>query len=526
MLFFRQIRFLRVLALGVLAAGPLWVWGQEDGAAPMIRIQGGNVPRDMFPPEMLPPVPLSEEERATIERSIEDLKSDNSEVRAGAVMILGKYEHTHAREAVIGVLRDPSARVRRAALVSVVEWSRGAPGSAVMPVLELLGDDDVEIRRAASSSLSAMMGIRRTYQVIRPQSGLAGDLPPGVEAVMRRAFQDEDVLVRRNMLANYHALGLSLAPEAWEALLTDVDRQVRLAALPLAGRHAPQDVFYRQAAALTESEDRVERLQLAREMATRGSRPEAREVLVVLAADGDREVAAEALIGRLRFESSRSLMQEAVRRLLEGDMTQEQGVRFFRVMRINPAEAAPYLPRLIELEDATLRREAVAVYLDVGLGRQRPDVFKQLLADRSPEVRQEVVHHLVSESGRLNPALVEMMLASPYPDVRAGLIHGTGHMPAERAADVLFDLLLDERQDIRTRALRDIVERRLPGWSQALSATLRDPDTQMQRIALGLIFRNPYEGDRAALLRFLEEYPESPLAMPIRAHLGAQPAGS
>ncbi len=510
-----------IASLALLAAAVSPALRADDEEPPThFKFQSGNIPRDLFPPEVLPPVRLTEEERLTIERARQDLKSDLPERRAGAVMLLGKYEHPSAREPVVEALGDPSARVRRAALVSVTEWNRGAPGEAVIPVLNLIGDEDADIRRNASAAVPTMMTIRRTYELIRPNSSTTQPLPAQTRAILIRAFSDEDAVVRRNMVNNAYALGVDLPPQLWLALLDDPDRQVRLSALPYAARHAPNQAFLQKAAEIAQREDRAERLQLARELSLRGANPENQELLRLLTDDADEEVAAEALLGRLRYQPNRALMKEAVARILQKQMGQEQAVRFFRLIRIAPDEAAPFLPSLITLNDAVLRREAVAAYLDFGLAANKPEAVKGFLEDPSPEVRQQAVNYLSSATGLANDALIEDMLFSEHLDVRRGLIRLSAQMPPQQASDLLLDLLLDENLQIRGHALREAVERQLPGWPKALGATLRDPDFELQKLALMLMFKYPYEGNREDMISFLKDYPNSPLSKLIRAQLG------
>lgn len=516
-----HLKQLTALGMVLLVLSPLAAQNSPN----RVRIQNSGIPRHLLPPEILPQVKLTKEERITIERGISDLKSPDKEVRAGAVMILGKYDHPSARLPVVQALSDESPRVRRAALVSVAEWSRGAPHQAIIPVLKLVGDEDLEIRRTASATIPTMMNIRQTYQIIRPSPDGMKPLPPEIIEILKTGYKDGDAVVRRNLVNHYYSLNINLPGETWTELLNDPDRQVRLAALPLAARHAPQDLFFTKATELAQSEDRVERLQLARELTMRGIQPQAQEILAMLQQDEDQEIASEAILGSLRSNSDSKLFKTAVKQLLDGKMTQEQGVRFFRIIRMSPSDAIPYLADLIQLEDAVLRREAIAAYLDLGMADGKPRKLDPFIEDPSESVRKEVINYLSSGTGRTDDKLIEAMVFSPYADVRAGLIPISNLLQPEPATDVLMDLLLDENIQIRANALQETVRRQLPPWSNVLSASLLDPDYQMQRAALGLILKNPFPGDKKALANFLSEHPDSPLAPLIRARLG-MPKGS
>ncbi|MEM9227915.1 MAG: HEAT repeat domain-containing protein, partial [Verrucomicrobiota bacterium] len=188
---------------------------------------------------------ITSEEQATIERALLDMRSNNPEYRAGAVMLLGKYPVDQARQAVVAALADPHTRVRRAALVSIVEWNRNAPPEAIIPVLKLIGDEDVELRRTASAAIPSMMAVRRSQELLMPGRSL--ELPAELRATLLAAYLDGDVIVRRNMLANHYMLNLPVPGEVFLKLTEDEDRQVRLGAIPLAARFSDRESFTRRA---------------------------------------------------------------------------------------------------------------------------------------------------------------------------------------------------------------------------------------------------------------------------------------
>ncbi|MDP0495156.1 MAG: HEAT repeat domain-containing protein [Verrucomicrobiota bacterium JB024] len=474
------------------------------------------IPRNLFPPSLLPEPKLSPEEEATINRALADLKSENSEFRAGAVMLLGKYESRQAREAVIAALADPTPRVRRAALVSVMEWNRGAPVEAVVPVLRLVGDEDAELRRTASAAIPSMMAVKNAMEILRP--GTVAPLPDDVNQILIDAYLDEDVIVRRNLLTNTFYLNLPVPGDTFLALMNDEDPQVRLEAVGLAARFAEPKAFAREALRWINDGNRPERLRLARELA-RQPTPAQLELLRQLAEDEDDEIAAEALLGRFRPLGTDDTFDRLLTRLREGRLKQEQGLRFLQLMRLHPSEVAGHIDILVQLDDPLLRREAVELFFNMGYAQDNPDQVAAFIADPSPEVRAAALKYYERRSGDIDPALLEAMLTSRYPDVRLTLVYMTSSMKNPAVEDALLDLLLDEETAIRQQSLREIVRRRMDGWEDILTASLDDEDIFIQRHAADLIMRSQMPDGNRVLRAYIDSHPNSPLVPLLRIYL-------
>lgn len=506
--------------LAFLIAGSSGLHAQQGG----LRMQNQSIPRHMLPPEMLPQAQLTPDERATIQRCLKDLQSPESETRAGAVMILGKYDHPLARQPIINALSDPSPRVRRTALVSVAEWNRNTPYAAVEPALRLIDDEDVEIRRMASGTLGILLNVRQTYLLIRPQD-TDPQLPSDIRSKLTGAFLDDDPVVRRNLIRNYENLRLPLPEATWQTLLLDTDRSVRLTTLPKAARFAPPQVVLNAARELAQSEDRAERLQLARELDRFNNIAEAQAVLEDLRDDADDEVASEALIAQLRTQPSEAVVKTLLSRLIQGKMSQAQGLRTLRLLRFSGFIPPAYFEQLILLKDSVLRQQAVEAFLDSGLAEKNPQALALFAEDHSQAVRDALIDFLEIHPNLLKEPLREALIWSPHEEIRQGLVRVSRQMQPREAAELLNELLLDETMLVRANALQEMVLRGLPDWQKMLSASLLDPDDAMQRVSLSLILEKPYPGDTEALQRFLKTYPKSPLSRLIRIKLGQMKEG-
>ncbi|MGE9292754.1 MAG: HEAT repeat domain-containing protein [Puniceicoccales bacterium] len=475
-----------------------------------------GIPRNLFPPSLMPEPRLSPEEKATIERALEDLRSDNSEYRAGAVMLLGKYDSAQAREAVIKALEDPSTRVRRAAMVSVMEWNRAAPATAIVPVLRLVGDEDVELRRSASTAIQPMIAIRAATEALRP--GVRVVIPDDVRQILIDAYLDEDVIVRRNMLTNHFYLNLPVPGETFIALMGDEDPQVRLEAVGLAARFAEPDAFTREAQRWIENGNRTERLRLPRELPPRPSTAQL-ELLRMLSEDEDDEIAAEAMLARFRALGTDATFEKLYARLNEDRLKQEQAQRFLQILRMHSGEVPGHIEALTGLDDPLLRREAVDLFFDMGYAQQQPEQVLIFIADPSEQVRAVVLKYYERRHGDMPPQLREAMLTSRHPEVRQSLATMSATMPDDIATELLLDLLLDDQTAIRQQSLREIARRQLPGWQDILLASLNDDDLMIQRSAAELIMRTQMPGGTEALRQLLQSEPDTPLAPLIRLYL-------
>ena len=186
----------------------------------------------------------------TINRALTDLQSSNVDTRVGSIMLLGKYEDPQALDGVVQGLSDVHVRVRRAALVSLVEIQAAMPPHAIEPMMLLLNDDDVEIRRMVSSSLSMLVNLWNSYNRGSQLIPIRPTLPLQVRQRFINAFLDEDVVVRRNMLNYYFYLGIQLPETVLLSLLRDEDDMVRLEALRLATRITRHSTVLKEAESL------------------------------------------------------------------------------------------------------------------------------------------------------------------------------------------------------------------------------------------------------------------------------------
>lgn len=472
--------------------------------------------RLFMPPELFPEPRLTQQEQETINRALEDLKSDNPEIRAGAAMLLGKYPANQAKKAVVKALDDPSPRVRRAALVAIAEWRHGISVEAVEPILSHIADEDVEVRRQVSSMIPQMMSIFRTARMIRPDFNQQS-LNPRIRQALLKAYQDEDAVVRHNVLIAHQEMNIHPPAEVFIELLSDPDRKVRLEAIPLAiGYGRPED-WRKPAEAIIEGDDRVAQVRLTAELGRRGSQ-QGLELLEMITASDNPEIAAEASLSLFRWTGDPNQLKWLIEQLEADRLTQDQGQRLIQLMRGYPDLSAPLAPALTELRSAVLRQEAVRLFLSLGLTDQYPEIYERFFTDSSKDIRAMAIAQLTARPDFVTPARIDSLLDNPHADVRASLVNLAIRLPQQQANNLLLDLMLDESVDVRVAALETISTLRLPKWTDIVASSVEDPDFAMQRAAVLIIMHNQQFPRREALLQdYVDNNPKSPLTPRIRA---------
>ncbi len=251
-----------------------------------------------------------ETEAETIRRCLADARSEDVRLRRRAVLILGKYRAAAAVDAVVTCLRDPDDEVRRSAAVAVSEWDV-IPRSAQADLLRLVGDENVHVRRVASSMLPEMLGGRLglgeglvlaervltfpgsprsvapgVAQPSLPAGGMplpaefpAAMVPVGIAlppaelaALLNRSLGDEDATVRRNVLTAARYLPGALSRGALEPLLRDPDREIRILAIQAFGQLRGEEAARGEAlAALVAETDSTARREVARSLGRLGA---------------------------------------------------------------------------------------------------------------------------------------------------------------------------------------------------------------------------------------------------------------
>lgn len=419
----------------------------------------------------------------TIAKALSDLESSQVDTRVGSIMLLGKYEDPAALQGVVKGLRDSHVRVRRAALVSLIEIQSAMPSNAVEPILLLLGDDDAEIRRMVSSSLATLVNLWNSHNRGNQLIPLRPSIPLAVRQRFINAFLDEDVVVRRNMLSYYFFLSIQLPETILMALLEDEDDRVRLEALRLCVRITRYSTVIKQAESLVVDPVKSIRMLFAN-MLGNDRATGALAWLEVLLKDSDPDVANEAQLSLFRLRPTLDTARQLTVAVLAGRFNQEQGTSFIQTLSLLRTSAQSLIDQFLESDNPTYRLEALRIYLSYADVERDGKRILALANDRSERVRMQVLNFLRGSRERVPAAIIEGLSYARDARARETGLSLTRHFSNEDAEPLLYDFLIDEEARLRMLALDELVRRGVPGLRETLHLSLQENDWLIQRRAV------------------------------------------
>lgn len=483
----------------------------------MGELPAQNLPSLFANPQQQPSA-VSEEELRTIGRAINDLKSGDLESRVGAAMLLGKYDHPGVMQALAAALEDQEVRVRRAALVSILEKRTpmfSLPLTEVM--LPMLADPDPEIRRQISAilpRLTASWGMGGTWGVPK---GTRQPYPENFDQIFIQAFSDPEVVVRRNIMEHpgIVPIGERLIPILL-ARLNDEDLQVRLLALREVAPRAESDEFLKKTSSNELGEHPLWDRELARQLAYHPD-SQSLNLLNQLTQLPDRLTRLEAEITQMLLKRSEWESEPGFERLMQDSIPPETAQRSVRgLFRLERAEAAHLTALLMTAESGSVRLEALNIWMALQPDLPPKSSLKVLLDDNSRNIRQRTFQLLRSRPHLIPESLIKEMAVHPHVEVRELLLGLLNTLPGQLAGEVIFDLLIDNHLPIRLQAMQQAVRIETPGWPRILQASLRDPNVRVQLTAAELIIRTGESDGLNALRERMEIDPDAELAQQFR----------
>lgn len=467
----------------------------------------------------------------TVERAGLDLGDPKEGVRLGAAKLLGKYKTTASLAFLTNALDDPSVRVRRAAVVSFSEFLLDGffinDRSYLEKFLSKIGDSDVEVRRQVSQMLSRMSIYlnRSRFQIIesggrKVYKAVPYALPPALSVIGQRAFLDDDPIVRQNMLKYFYTLRIVLPPLTLERLLKDEDRGVQMAALDRVNSMGPHPGIFRTLRELTEHDDVGVRQKIA-SIARSSSHPIAREILRALRDDGDPYVMSLAVISLARLGELQPNERVAKVRefLLSTSSTSNQVISLvYAVAAFGNAQARETFKALTDHNSAKIRRIAWQRFLNYDNGWSNPDVWLQALKDPDRKTREGIISVAVSRARSFTPKVMTTLIESPHVDVRRFAADCLALVLPSLAEEFEFDLLIDEKVEVRVAALRSVGITRPAQWTVIMERSLKDDELLIQRIAVESLLNDRSKGF-GILVRFAQQNADKPISASIRAEL-------
>jgi HEAT repeat protein len=440
-----------------------------------------------------------EAEHETIAKCVADMKSADAEVRLRAILILGKYRSYPAVTAVRTALKDGDAAVRRAALVALTEGTSFSSSTTPM-ILGMLKDSDVHIRRIASSFLRQAMLYYRipAVQFQTPQQkAIVKETGPLVVG----AFSDPDATVRRNMMSSIrYFMSFDLPPSVVINGLRDDDREVRILALQALSQVRGEGLV-ENVKLLVDDPDQKIRFHVAEMLGNLPPDDSVNELLGRLASDQDFEVSTSAIMGLLQADPGNSEHAGELRKRLDDSrITAATARSFIRMVAFNPGtEHADLLKSLLSHSKASYRQMALESY---AVSRMSKPPVAALLAgarDKAESVRTTSLRYLGRAT--LPGAAVANLAMSEHVDVRRFVATYCAGLDAQTRAPrfsnaviepILMELLLDDDNQVRGQAIRNIVSRQLPDWEFIAEETLMsDDEYSIQQQVVSLLRARP-----------------------------------
>lgn len=442
-----------------------------------------------------PPSPAKtggESQAETIQKALRDFQSDDPAIRKRAILILGKYSDARARAALVDALDDPHATVRRNALVSMTEQN-WFPTRQLGSVLQLLADEDVHIRRIASSALPRMGQMLRTaFAGDRPNSaGLARAMGIDDDAreAVQAAFVDSDETVRKNMLNLAHLFPGLPDKTALAELLHDDSAEIRVKAVPLAGDVLPAEAFAEACQQLVHDESAAVRRRLVNQLARRTTAADLK-LLEALSRDEETSIAAAAAAALLR--RGNTVPPEIVGKALQAaSIDANLKVRLLFSLSRHAEPGTPYDKLLRDAYTSPqqrIRAAALRARASVVDAEQRQKDALRMLEDSAEPVRTAALSMLKRSAGTLEFEDLKDLLRNPHADIRRQAVGLSGKLPPQDARELLLELLLDDNTSVRAQAIVEFGRRRLPGAHRILRQSLRDESHEITRAAaVGLL---------------------------------------
>lgn len=455
----------------------------------------------------------------TVHDALADLQSGEIEIRKGSAMLLGKYPtQPGVMDALISLMADPEAPVRRAAAVSLVEnVARITPEQARRLIPSLL-DEDTEVRMSIAAWLPQLVMLTLRDPAFRQPPNLpARDSP--VRQVLLEALDDPQHLVREKVMDAIRYLTRGIPGDRLVPLLDDPAPTVRLKAVTLLATYLSPAQFAEQVVKHLPEPDRSIRLASAEAM-LRNPTPDHHPLIRIFKEDEDPEVRLLAHTLEFLTTPQAELSSEAETALredkLETALTQQI---LFTSRRMSRAKALRVAALLLDSERPATRGTAVGTWLDQQETLVEPARLYPFLNDKAVEVRQQAMRYLARNRNLISKELLAELARNRYLDVRQRAVQYIASLPTGEQSRESMRWLLDPEPSVRTAALRHLGQIRPDNWKPLFQASLRDPSDQVQRTAAMLLLGNFGEEGKELARIHAENNPESPVSAYIQARL-------
>jgi len=317
----------------------------------------------------------------------ENLKSD-ARTRAVLCQLAGGVGCHQAADFLLASATDPDLEVKLAALRAIGQLQVAA---GIQPLAEALGDDNEQLRDAATASL-AQLGRSRSDEVLSAIAphfdaedatlrvaavSIVGYLSsPEVEKYLSHGLKDVSSEVRVAAVRSMGAYAGEGQPRVLRMALTDEDPEVRVQAVEILGRSDDEDVLESLAVAL-QDEDIWVRAAVSRVLGRFGA-----EALSLI------EVAVKDPVGLVAIAAMETLCD------------------------IAPDDAGPILAAALSNPDEEVVRTAMQLLVRSGHRELFMKSCDRLLEHPHPMIRRSCIEHLVDLEGSAVRSRLEALLTS------------------------------------------------------------------------------------------------------------------
>ncbi len=443
-----------------------------------------------------------ETEQETIAKCLRDLASDDVKRRRRAVYVVGKYKTPEVVAALIKALGDPDDQVRQAALVSLSEEGQVTP-QAFRPILNLIKDENVHIRRIASSLLQFIMPRLR----LTLQKNPAAEVAP----LFAAALEDPDAVVRKNVLSVAHFAIEWLPRSALVHNLEHADREVRLLALQAYVRSQKKtDFVIEDIAPLLNDENGTVRAEAVSALSHAGR--DAVPLLVNLIKDKDLEVSIRAMERLLQLRNAHAI-EHLQSFLFNEQLPADKRSRLLGyVLMLDEDNIRKVLKQVIDNGPISMKVQAIQMLSGVAAKKLPISYFLDLLELPSSDVRRVVNNVLTQRHSEIDLSDIEKLLRHPAVDVRLTALNLCRMRPGDEISEHVVEALLDENVEIRAKAIEIAAIKGIAEWPLFMQQSLQDPSHEIKQAAVRSLLLRKDQQSRDILMKYLDDAHQSEVA--------------
>ncbi|MCM8530860.1 MAG: HEAT repeat domain-containing protein [Lentisphaeraceae bacterium] len=424
----------------------------------------------------------AETEEQTINKCLADLKSKDKSVRQRAVLILSKYQRSDVFRNLIPILDDPDPKVRESTVVGFIE-SRIMMRDAAMPILRRLTDSNVHTRRMVSSTLLP----RISFYISANKAE--------TEKILKKASQDKDTIVRKNIINNYYTLRRNLDISNFYHFLGDESSQIRLIALNKLSSFLSFKAMTPYLQKLVTDDDAKIRKQVLKSLGGFGQAGKA--YLKVMAKDPDPTIAARAMA----YTRNPSYLPKMYKIINDPSSPSDLIVDLVMTIVNWSVDSKKFVQSLLEDADETRRFAALNALVRMGSKFEQSSLSK-LIKEDSSRIRKLASSVIANKP--VTADIVSEMALSEYSDVRelslTLAVKNSARIPAMK--DALYDLMLDEEIVIRTKALQAIWVSRVEDRYEIFEQSLTDDEPAVRDIAAKTLLSSREPKAKAIIQKF------------------------